>query len=95
MISLLTFTLRKDIWSNGEPFTAEILFWYEDLMMNPKLEKKTISISSSWKPMTVDVIDDVTARFNLPSPFPGLTATIAWSYNQFYAALFLNNFILK
>jgi peptide/nickel transport system substrate-binding protein len=34
--------------------------------------------------MTVDVIDDQTVRFNLPSPFPGLTATIAWSYNQFF-----------
>ena len=92
----LTFTLRKGHkWSNGEPFTArDIEFWYEDLMMNTKIREKPYPyLLVGGEPMTVDVIDDVTARFNLPSPFPGLTATIAWSYNQFFMpAHFLEQF---
>ena len=83
----LTFTLRKGHkWSNGEPFVArDVEFWYEDLMMNPKIREKPYPyLLVGGEPMTVDVIDDHTVRFNLPSPFPGLTATIAWSYNQFF-----------
>ena len=81
----LTFMLRKGHkWSNGEPFVArDVEFWYEDLMMNPKIREKPYPyLLVGGEPMTVDVIDDQTVRFNLPSPFPGLTATIAWSYNQ-------------
>ena len=83
----LTFTLRKGHkWSNGEPFIArDVEFWYEDLMMNPNIREKPYPyLLVGGEPMTVDVIDDQTVRFNLPSPFPGLTATIAWSYNQFF-----------
>ncbi len=57
----------------------------KDLMMNPKIREKPYPyLLVGGEPMTVDVIDDQTVRFNLPSPFPGLTATIAWSYNQFF-----------
>ena len=83
----LTFMLRKGHkWSNGEPFVArDVEFWYEDLMMNPNIREKPYPyLLVGGEPMTVDVIDDQTVRFNLPSPFPGLTATIAWSYNQFF-----------
>ena len=83
----LTFTLRKGLKrSNGEPFIArDVEFWYEDLMMNPNIREKPYPyLLVGGEPMTVDVIDDQTVRFNLPSPFPGLTATIAWSYNQFF-----------
>ena len=83
----LTFMLRKGHkWSNGEPFVArDVEFWYEDMMMNPKIREKPYPyLLVGGEPMTVDVIDDQTVRFNLPSPFPGLTATIAWSYNQFF-----------
>ena len=38
----LTFMLRKGHkWSNGEPFVArDAEFWYEDMMMNPKIREK-------------------------------------------------------
>ena len=92
----LTFTLRKGHrWSNGEPFTArDVEFWYEDLMMNANIREKPYGyLLVGGKPMTVDVLDDVTARFNLPSPMPGVLATLATSYNQaFMPAHFLEQF---
>ena len=92
----LTFTLRKGHkWSNGEPFTArDIEFWYEDLMMNTNIREKPYGyLLVGGEPMTVDVLDDVTARFNLPSPMPGVLATLATSYNQaFMPAHFLEQF---
>jgi peptide/nickel transport system substrate-binding protein len=92
----LTFTLRKGHkWSNGEPFTArDIEFWYEDLMMNTNIREKPYGyLLVGGEPMSVDVLDDVTARFNLPSPMPGVLATLATSYNQaFMPAHFLEQF---
>ena len=45
------------------------------------------------KPMTVDVIDDQTVRFNLPAPKPGLLAHFASHYGQgFQSKKFLGQF---
>ena len=92
----LTFTLRKGHkWSNGEPFVArDVEFWYEDLMMNTNIREKPYPyLLVGGEPMTVDVLDDTTVRFNLPSPFPGLLATLATSYNQaFMPSHFLEQF---
>lgn len=81
----LTFFLRKGHkWSDGHPFTAEdVEYWYENLALNPKIfEKPKNYVLVADKPMTVDVIDPQTVRFNLPAPKPGLLVHFANSYAQ-------------
>ena len=81
----LTFFLRKGHkWSDGEPFTAEdVEYWYEGLSLNPKVfEKPKNYVLVADKPMTVDVLDPQTVRFNLPAPKPGLLVHFANSYAQ-------------
>lgn len=81
----LTFTLRKGHkWSDGHPFTAEdVKYWYDNLALNPKIfEKPKNYVLVADKPMTVDVLDPQTVRFNLPAPKPGLLVHFANSYAQ-------------
>ena len=81
----LTFFLRKGHkWSDGHPFTAEdVEYWYERLALNPKVfEKPKNYVLVADKPMTVDVLDPQTVRFNLPAPKPGLLVHFANSYAQ-------------
>ncbi len=81
----LTFFLRKGHkWSDGHPFTAEdVEYWYEGLSLNPKVyEKPKNYVLVADKPMTVDVIDPQTVRFNMPAPKPGLLVHFANSYAQ-------------
>ena len=79
----LTFFLRKGHrWSDGAPFTAEdIKFWYDNLALDSKvIEKPKDYVLVAGEPMTVDVIDPHTVRFNLPAPKPGLLAHFATSF---------------
>ena len=81
----LTFSLRKGHkWSDGQPFTAEdVKFWYDNLSLDSKIiEKPKDYVLVAGKPMTVDVIDPLTVRFNLPAPKPGLVAHFATSFAQ-------------
>lgn len=81
----LTFFLRKGHkWSDGHPFTAEdVEYWYESLALNPNIfEKPKNYVLVADKPMTVDVIDPQTVRFNMPAPKPGLLVHFANSYAQ-------------
>ena len=81
----LTFFLRKGHkWSDGHPFTAEdVEYWYEGLSLNPNVfEKPKNYVLVAGEPMTVDVIDPQTVRFNLPAPKPGLLVHFANSYAQ-------------
>jgi peptide/nickel transport system substrate-binding protein len=76
----LTFFLRKGHkWSDGHPFTAEdVKYWYKNLSLNPKVyEKPKNYVLVADKPMTVDVLDPQTVRFNLPAPKPGLLVHFA------------------
>ncbi len=79
----LTFFLRKGHkWSDGHPFTAhDVKFWYDNLALDSKvIEKPKDYVLVAGKRMTVDVVDDHTVRFNLPSPKPGLLAHFATSF---------------
>ncbi|MEM0906200.1 MAG: ABC transporter substrate-binding protein, partial [Pseudomonadota bacterium] len=81
----LIFALREGHkWSDGAPFTAgDVAFWYEDIILNPDVYETT---PSRWlfngAPMAVDVVDDATVKFTLPSPAPGLLARFAVDYGQ-------------
>ncbi len=92
----LTFFLRKGMkWSDGAPFGAEdVEFWYENLAIDTKVrEKPKDYVLVGGKPMTVDVIDAQTVRFNLPAPKPGLLSHFANHYAQgFQPKHFLGKF---
>ncbi|MFT5548917.1 MAG: peptide/nickel transport system substrate-binding protein, partial [Candidatus Azotimanducaceae bacterium] len=81
----LTFFLRKGHkWSDGAPFgAADVKFWYENLSIDKNVrEKPKDYVLVGGEPMTVDVIDEQTVRFNLPSPKPGLLSHFANHYAQ-------------
>ena len=92
----LTFTLRKGHkWSDGAPFTsADVAFWYNDLMMNPNVfEKPKDYALVAGERMTVETPDDQTVVFKLPAPKPGLLNHFAISYAQgFQPKHFLGQF---
>ena len=92
----LTFFLRKGHrWSDGAPFTADdVKFWYDELALDPKImEKPKDYVLVGGEPMTVDVIDPQTVRFNLPAPKPGLLSHFATSFAQgFQPKHFLGQF---
>ncbi len=81
----LTFVLREGHkWSDGQPFGAEdVEFWYENLQLDPNvIESPKDYVLAGGEPMTVDVIDPLTVRFNMPSPKPGFLAHFANHYAQ-------------
>ena len=92
----LTFVLRKGHkWSDGQPFTAEdVEFWYENLQLDTNvIESPKDYVLAGGEPMTVDVIDTQTVRFNMPSPKPGFLAHFANHYAQgFQPKHFLGQF---
>ena len=68
----IIFKLRKGMkWSDGQPFTSDdILFWYEDLFLNEKLNPAKaafMSIGGQWG--TVEKIDDTSVAFKFAQPY--------------------------
>jgi len=81
----LTFVLREGHkWSDGAPFTAEdVEFWYENLALDPNvIESPKDYVLAGGEPMTVDVIDAQTVRFNMPAAKPGFLDHFASHYAQ-------------
>jgi peptide/nickel transport system substrate-binding protein len=81
----LTFVLREGHkWSDGAPFTAEdVEFWYENLALDPNvIESPKDYVLAGGEAMTVDVIDPLTVRFNMPAAKPGFLDHFASHYAQ-------------
>lgn len=69
--TVFTFNLREGLkWSDGHPFTADdILFWYEDVLLNDELTPSFPSwLRSGGEPVAVAKLDDFTITFNFTSP---------------------------
>jgi peptide/nickel transport system substrate-binding protein len=70
-----TFYMRKGIkWSDGTPHTtADIQWWYDNVLLNPTLTKAPPSLYSTGNPRVVvqlEVVDDFTAKFKFAHPKP-------------------------
>lgn len=81
----LTFVLRKGHrWSDGMPFTsADVVFWYKNMLMDQKvvIQPKARFLIDG-KPWQVQALDELTVRFTLPAPRPGLLSQFAVDYAQ-------------
>ena len=81
----LTFNLREGHkWSDGTPFGArDVKFWYDNLATDTFIrEKPKDYVLVGGEKMDVEVINETTVRFNLPSPKPGLLSHFANHYAQ-------------
>jgi len=65
-----TFTIREGLkWSDGKPFTADdIVFWYEDVLMNKTLTPTIPAYLNTGGPVKVSKVNDRTVRFELATP---------------------------
>ncbi len=63
-----TFVLRKGHkWSDGEPYTADdIMFWYEDVMLNEEMTPAGIGgmLAVKGEPVVIEKIDDYTVKWS-------------------------------
>jgi peptide/nickel transport system substrate-binding protein len=84
----LTIVLRQGHkWSDGAPFTTEdIVFWYEDIILNTDLYA---NVPSVWvyggEPMVVEAVDEVTVNFKFAVPAPAFTTLLATTYTHLWA----------
>ena len=80
-----TFGLREGMkWSDGEPFTADdIMFWYEDVLMNEELTPSVPTwLTSGDEPVVVTKINDATVTFSFASPQGLFLQTLASAGND-------------
>jgi peptide/nickel transport system substrate-binding protein len=75
----LTLHLRRGMrWSDGVPFTADdIIFWREDINLNPGIGYPSITLSIDGKDVAVEKVDDYTVVFRSPVPYATLVELIA------------------
>ena len=74
-----TVTLRQGMkWSDGASFTADdIMFWYEDIMLNPDLPGMPSQLLASGQAPVVEQVDDITVTFTYPVPNPAFLVSVA------------------
>ena len=72
--TVMTLHLRRGMrWSDGQPFTADdIVFWREDINLNPNLGSPVSTLQLSGKPVQVRKVDDYTVEYVSPEPYPAL-----------------------
>ncbi len=77
--TVATVTLRRGMkWSDGVPLTADdIMFWYEDIMMNPELPNLPSTFVVAGEPVVVEKVDDYTVTFTFASSYPAFFEIIA------------------
>lgn len=99
-MSVWTFHFRQGMkWSDGHPFTtADIMFWYEDVLLNEDL---TPVVGTNWRSEDGEIVEVVALdeytleyRWNNPMPyFPNQVAHNAWDlYPKHYLSQFHPNY---
>jgi peptide/nickel transport system substrate-binding protein len=81
-----TFHLRRGMkWSDGEPFGADdIMFWYEDVFLNPQLTPAKQPIyTAGGEPVKVVKIDDQTVVFRFAKPYGLFLQQLANGFGEF------------
>jgi peptide/nickel transport system substrate-binding protein len=78
---VMTLHLRRGMrWSDGHPFTADdIIFWREDINLNPELPGGSPSLLTAGGPVQVRKVDDYTVEYVAPVPHPLLPTMMASS----------------
>lgn len=68
----VTFTLRRGMkWSDGEPVTTEdVMFWYEDIMLNEELPSLPGDLVPNGEPVVIDAPTDNTVTLTFEEPYP-------------------------
>lgn len=71
-LKTVTMTLRRGLkWSDGEPVTTEdVMFWYEDIMLNEELQSLPGDLAPNGDPVVVKTPDDNTVTFTFKEPYP-------------------------
>jgi len=95
-----TFVLRKGHkWSDGEPYTADdIMFWYEDVMLNEELTPAGIGgmLAVKGEPVVIEKIDDYTVKWSFVDAYglfaPWMASTrYDWAFSG-YPKHFMSQF---
>lgn len=76
---VMTLHLRRGMrWSDGALFTADdIIFWREDVNLNPDLSGGSNALRTSGGPVQVRKLDDYTVEYVSPVPIPELPTMMA------------------
>ncbi len=77
--TVVTFTLREVLWSDGTPFTADdVVFTLKHVVMNPNAEGNSVDrFTLGGKPVVWNKIDDRTVEAVLPEPYGAFTRVLS------------------